>query len=1461
MVVSSVNSSGNSAAPAYAEGLSGRIFFGNYTSDPLAYLAGRDGNGAARFVAERLQYNADSGRIADFLGADADSLSRDAAGQRSELYGMRLDGQVFLEAGTHRFASNSDDGFRLTINGTVVAQHAGVSKGAPVIGTIAIDRAGWYDIGIDYYQAYSGAQLLVRHGVNGGQMQVLQGSDRLRHAVEGNAGPGGANTAPEARNDSYTLAEDGAIRMNLLANDRDADGDSLAITSLGRPANGQVTLNADGTVTYRPNADYHGRDSFTYTVSDGRGGSDTARVNLTVTPENDAPVRSGRAPASIEADEGEVLRIDLSTYFRDVDGDVLTYGVSGAGFARVQGNMLIVRPGEGHDGDYTLRITARDPSGASVALNLPLTVHETFVPPPVGSANRPPQAVNDRAAVNEDGSVRINLLANDSDPDGDRLSIASLGRPANGTVVNNGDGTVTYRPNPDYNGSDSFTYRVSDGNGGSAQATVTVNVRPVNDAPVAVDDSGFSVAAGGSLHFNGRDLLANDSDVDGDTLTIIGVENVSGGSAMLMGDGVHFNAGAAGTASFDYIISDGNGGTDRARVTIEVGGSGSGGGTGGGHGGDHGGGDHGGHGGHELIDPPQTAAEIRAFVRQVMSEPEHSAHHPNAAPDHDGSLRLVPRSEVTHVAINHGDWNDPSIWHNGEVPGADARVLIPQGIAVSYGEVNNASLFTVRVDGILDFATAQDSRMLVDTLVVSPSGHLIIGTEDDPVRTNVNVDIVFADNGNINTGWDGSLLSRGLLSHGSVTIHGAEKTSHVKVEVDAMAGDNRLVLSEVPEGWRVGDKLVLTGTHQQGWNWNNATRRTEVSESQDEEVTIRAINGNTIVLDRRLTYDHDTPRDDLKAYVANMTRNVTFSSEGGEDLPVHQRGHVMFMHSDDIDVRYAAFEDLGRTDKSRPAFDISDVGTVTATSNIQTRYPFHFHETGVSDLENPAIAIGNVVDGSPGWGYVHHSSNANFTNNVAFNVFGAAFVAEDGNETGIWYRNIAIKSEGIGYGDWTVKWESDVQRGDNGRTGDGFFFAGRLVEAAENVAANTTNGYVWLHRGDRDSVDMATSHHPELAYGQSRATTDTPPIQGFYDNEAFGTNTGLIVIKANPDQGHDVRSVFDGFLNWETREGINVSYTSHYTFLNVDLVGERGANGGYSSSTGAGILFGSNAFDMVVNGAKITGFQNAYDLRQNVSTDGVPAQNFRNTVIDAELSNIRGATAVEAVAGQLRQMDASQLVSDRLRFDFSGDRVISSSDHIFFDGTKYDSIGAVGRSFDMEQQGIWSWDKDALLSSNGFHRLPDGTPVLLVADYIADRATGQLSKHTLVFELDYSASQLSRFTDHGVVRLGGPAPIANNDRATTAMNQSVRIDLVANDRDPDGGRVYVDGLTDPRNGDVFLQDDGTVLYRPNFGFTGTDSFYYWAADEEGNFTRGRADIVVTEAMMMSAMAGSDMLEF
>ena len=165
----------------------------------------------------------------------------------------------------------------------------------------------------------------------------------------------------------------------------------------------------------------------------------------------------------------------------------------------------------------------------------------------------------------------ITVLGNDSDPNGDPLTVTTVSDPANGGTVINPDGTVTYTPDKDFNGTDSFTYTISDGNGGTDTATVTVTVIPVNDAPVAINDSGLP----GRRHRWWLPSLINDWDADTDLLVVSSVGMAANGTVVINNpDGtVTYTpaAGFTGIDTFTYTVSDGNGSTTTATVTIAVG--------------------------------------------------------------------------------------------------------------------------------------------------------------------------------------------------------------------------------------------------------------------------------------------------------------------------------------------------------------------------------------------------------------------------------------------------------------------------------------------------------------------------------------------------------------------------------------------------------------------------------------------------------------------------------------------------------------------------------------------------------------------------------------------------------------------------------------------------------------------------------------------------------------------------
>ena len=423
---------------------------------------------------------------------------------------------------------------------------------------------------------------------------------------------------------------------------------------------------------------------------------------------------------------------------------------------------------------------------------------------------------------------------------------------------------------------------------------------------------------------------------------------------------------------------------------------------------------------------------------------------------------VIDNADITHTAVADGAWFDGSTWDNG-IPGEGDTALVPPGIQVTYAGSSPAALHGIRVDGALTFSPSVVSELTLDTLEVEHTGELVIGTAEDPVTGNVS--IRFVSDSDIDTLEDPGLLGRGLVASGPVTIHGQAKTVHTKVAVDPLAGQDTITLAEAPRNWQVGDTLVVTGTRYSGWKWDNDVQDVIYHGTQDEVVTITALNGDQVTFDPPLQYDHVSPRPDLKASVANFTRTVSFRTVNGESVPVHRRGHVMFRHHNDVDVRYAAFHQLGRTDKSVPSFNSGDLGTLVPDDNIRGRYSFHFHRSGIDEPASPGIAVGNAVFNSPGWGYVHHDSNAIFHNNASYETFGAGFVAETGNEIGAWTNNIAIKAQGNSA--FNPKNGNDPDEFDMGRTGDGFWFQGRMVRAVGNVAASVNHGYVYLHRGSR----------------------------------------------------------------------------------------------------------------------------------------------------------------------------------------------------------------------------------------------------------------------------------------------------------------------------------------------------------------------------------------------------------
>ena len=284
------------------------------------------------------------------------------------------------------------------------------------------------------------------------------------------------NDPPTARPDSLTVNEDTSInnpnnRVNVLQNDDDPDGDALSITGASAN-NGATEISSNGNISYAPNANYSGRDTISYTVSDGNGGTAGSTVAVTVNPVPDAPVANNDTGITVDEDSSNNV-INVTANDTDADGDNLTVSAASAssGTAVPDGGTVRYTPPANFSGPVTISYTINDGTGLTDSATASVTVR---------SVNDPPVANDDTASVDEDSSNNvINVTANDTDADGDNLTV-SRATAADGTVTRDG-GNVRYTPPPDFNGSTTINYTVSDGNGGEDSAIVRVTVRPVID--------------------------------------------------------------------------------------------------------------------------------------------------------------------------------------------------------------------------------------------------------------------------------------------------------------------------------------------------------------------------------------------------------------------------------------------------------------------------------------------------------------------------------------------------------------------------------------------------------------------------------------------------------------------------------------------------------------------------------------------------------------------------------------------------------------------------------------------------------------------------------------------------------------------------------------------------------------------------------------------------------------------
>ena len=286
----------------------------------------------------------------------------------------------------------------------------------------------------------------------------------------------GGNTPPVAVDDLADTPVDTAVTIDVLTNDSDPDGDPLTVTGVTQPANGTVTINEDGTLSYVPATGFTGEDTITYTITDGNGGTATGEVVVTVEDGDGTNTPPVAVDDDITTGTDTPVTFDPTDNDTDPDGDPLTVtDVTDPDNGTVtvgDDGSVTYTPDTGFIGEDTITYTVDDGNGGTDTGEIIVTVGDDTVP----GGNTPPVAVDDLFTTDDETAITFDPTLNDTDADGDPLTVTGIGSSENGTVVLNEDGTVSYTPNGSFTGFDSFNYTVTDGNGGTAEANITVEV-------------------------------------------------------------------------------------------------------------------------------------------------------------------------------------------------------------------------------------------------------------------------------------------------------------------------------------------------------------------------------------------------------------------------------------------------------------------------------------------------------------------------------------------------------------------------------------------------------------------------------------------------------------------------------------------------------------------------------------------------------------------------------------------------------------------------------------------------------------------------------------------------------------------------------------------------------------------------------------------------------------------------
>jgi uncharacterized delta-60 repeat protein len=585
------------------------------------------------------------------------------------------------------------------------------------------------------------------------------------------------NAKPVAAADSYSLNEDGTLTIaasaGVLDNDTDSDGGrttdqdqdgvpdylDAAPTNPGVNANighnglvaelvpnsgpfhGVLEFQKDGSFTYAPVPNYAGTDTFLYRAGDGIESSDPATVTIAVQPVNDPPLANGQSLATAEDTSLTVL---LSG--SDVDQDSLNFVVAtGPAHGTLSGTVpnLTYTPAANYSGPDSFTFKANDGT-----LNSALAIVAIIVTP----VNDPPVAVADYFTILEDTSLRVDdVLINDTDADGDTLTVAEVRVPSHGNFGDLGGGVFGYFPAQNYSGQDSFRYIVSDGHGGTATNTAYITVSPVNDAPVANSQS-VSTPEDSSIA-----ITLSGSDLDVDALSYIVVSVPSHGTLGGTASNVTYTPAANyhGPDNFTFKVNDGTVDSAVATVSITV----------------------------TAVNDGDPGDVETGFAANADGPIFSTTPQPDGRLIVSGGFTTLGGFARNNIARLNADGTMDGAFNpnaNGQINSVavqpDGRIVVGGGFATVGGVAHNC-LARLNADGTVDATFNPDVSHLVLATSLQPDGKIIIGGYFTTVNGSARNYIARLNaDGTLDTGFNpnanGFVYGSALLSDGRIVIGG-----------------------------------------------------------------------------------------------------------------------------------------------------------------------------------------------------------------------------------------------------------------------------------------------------------------------------------------------------------------------------------------------------------------------------------------------------------------------------------------------------------------------------------------------------------------------------------------------------------------------------------------------------------------------------------------------------------------